>query len=65
MKASYTGSRHMDKECCCERAFLETLAVIPSSLITFPDISEIISFVLCCHVSWLPLIEMEVFRIAQ
>lgn len=26
---------------------------------------KIISFVLCCHVSWLPLIEMEVFRIAQ
>lgn len=26
---------------------------------------RIISFVLCCRVSWLPLIEMEVFRIAQ
>lgn len=26
---------------------------------------KIISFVLLCHVSWLPLIEMEVFRIAQ
>lgn len=26
---------------------------------------KIISFVLHCHVSWLPLIEMEVFRMAQ
>lgn len=30
----------MDKERCRERAFLETLAVIPSSPITFPDIGE-------------------------
>lgn len=29
IKPSHSRSRHMDQECCRERAFLEILAVIP------------------------------------